>query len=74
MDDSWEEICPRELPVTILPATDFGDDWNDKLDAEDRELASRYFKAIGHLATQLDYVNLRRWRNGSHHQDQRPEI
>jgi hypothetical protein len=59
MDDSWEEIHPRELPVTILPATAFGDDWNDKLDAEERELASRYFKAIGHLATHLDYINLR---------------
>ena len=59
MDDTWEAIRPRELPVTILPATDFGDDWNDKLDAAERELASRYFCAIEHLATHLDYINLR---------------
>ena len=59
MDDTWEAIRPREKPVVVLPAGDFGDDWNDKLDAEERALATRYFQRIEHLGDHLDFVTLR---------------
>ena len=57
--DQWREIKPRELPLTNYPAAHFGDDWNEKLDGTDVTLATRYFRAIAHLADHFDYVNLR---------------
>lgn len=59
MDDTWEEIRPREMPKIVLPASEFGDDWDDKLDAEECALATRYFRAIEHLARHLDFITLR---------------
>ena len=58
-NDTWEEIRPKERPAIILPASQFGDDWNEKLSQDERNLATRYFQSIRHLSTHLDYVNLR---------------
>jgi len=58
-NDTWEEIRPKEQPVTILPASQFGDDWNEKLSQDERSLSTRYFQSIQHLSTHLDYINLR---------------
>jgi hypothetical protein len=58
-DDSWEEIKPREMPVVRLAPGQFGDDWNEKLDQDDRNLARDYFQRIQHLSSCLDYINLR---------------
>ena len=58
-NDTWEEIKPKEQPAIILPASKFGDDWNEKLSQDERNLAARYFQSIRHLSTHLEYVNLR---------------
>ena len=42
-----------------MPAGQFGDDWNDKLSQDERNLARDYFQCIQHLSTHLDYINLR---------------
>ncbi len=43
----------------VHPPSRFGDDWDERLAADDVELASRYFRSVEHLSTFLDYVNLR---------------
>jgi hypothetical protein len=58
-NDTWEEIKPEQQSVTILPASQFGDDWNEKLNQDELGLATRYFQSIHHLSTHLDYINLR---------------
>ena len=57
--DRWEKLDPRPLPPVVHPASRFGDDWDERLAADDVELASRYFRSVEHLSTFLDYVNLR---------------
>jgi len=52
-------INPSPAPEVVLPARSFGDDWSEPLERDDLELAARYFRSIDHLATFLDYVNLR---------------
>jgi hypothetical protein len=57
--DSAEPINPPLEPAVVLPPRDFGDDWSEDLDGEELKIANRYFQSIDHLATFLDYVNLR---------------
>jgi len=57
--DSATPINPRPEPEIVLPARDFGDDWSEDLEREEVEIATRYFRSIEHLASFLDYVNLR---------------
>jgi hypothetical protein len=57
--DSVSRINPAREPRVVRPARDFGDDWNENLDAGEVEAARRYFCSIDHLATFLDYINLR---------------
>ena len=57
--DSVTRIDPHPEPAAVLSARDFGDDWSEDLDGKGLETATRYFRSIEHLATFLDYVNLR---------------
>jgi hypothetical protein len=57
--DSATPINPPAMPALALAAKAFGDDWSEQLDRQEVDTASRYFQAIEHLATFLDYVNLR---------------
>jgi len=59
LTDSVTPINPGLEPAAVLPARDFGDDWSEDLDGEGLEIATRYFRSIEHLATFLDYINLR---------------
>ena len=58
-NDRWEEIKPRALEITILPASQFGDDGDEKLDDDQCDLATRYFQAVQYLSTPLDFINVR---------------
>lgn len=57
--DRAEPIAPPAMPARALPARDFGDDWSEPLEPQELEAAGRYFRSIEHLASFLDYVNLR---------------
>jgi hypothetical protein len=57
--DSAVPIDPPPEPAVVLSPLNFGDDWSEDLDGEGLEIAARYFRSIQHLATFLDYVNLR---------------
>jgi hypothetical protein len=57
--DRATPINPPAAPKTIRRAREFGDDWGEYLDKEGLEIATDYFRSIDHLATFLDYVNLR---------------
>lgn len=53
------EIGPAETADVLREPKEFGDDWSELLEAEDVKLARRYFRSIEHIATFLDFVNLR---------------
>jgi hypothetical protein len=55
----WEELNPRPRVVEPRDPREFGDDWSEELDAEDRKKASGYFQAVEGLARYLDFINLR---------------
>lgn len=57
--DRATAIDPPAASPVELPARHFGDDWSEPLGVEDAALATRYFRAVEHLSTFLDYVNLR---------------
>jgi hypothetical protein len=57
--DRVAPLDPQPEPAVVRPPRDFGDDWGEDLDAEGLQIATRYFGTIEHLATFLDYVNLR---------------
>jgi hypothetical protein len=57
--DSWEAIDPAPSPDMTFPSSDFGDDWDDTLDAGEERRLSRYFGAIEHLGRALDRITFR---------------
>lgn len=57
--DRWEKLEPTPLPPVIHPPGRFGDDWDERLGADDVDVATRYFRSVEHLSTVLDFVNLR---------------
>jgi len=57
--DRMVPINPQLEPAVVLPPRDFGDAWSDDLEGEELEIAARYFRRIDHLATFMDYINLR---------------
>ena len=57
--DSWEPIDPEPAPDVTFAPEDFGDDWSDTLDRDDRGLVTRYFGSIEPLARSLDRVTFR---------------
>ena len=58
-DGSTVPINPKATEPRIVDPIEFGDDWSEELDTDDRATATSYFRKIGHLPTFLDYVNLR---------------
>jgi hypothetical protein len=56
---AWEELNPHPRVVEPRDPKEFGDDWSEELDAEDRDKAARYFQAVDGLAGYLDFINLR---------------
>lgn len=56
---SFVEIAPRENPPVVLPPSQFGDDWSQRLDRSDVKRAESYFKAVTHLWDSMDFIKLR---------------
>ncbi len=50
---------PGPAALRVRAPSEYGDDWSELLEADEVELATRYFQSIQHLSTFLDYVNLR---------------
>lgn len=57
--DKATPINPPETPIVMRSPKEFGDDWSENLEADERELATKYFQSIHHLSDFLDYVNIR---------------
>jgi hypothetical protein len=57
--DDLQTIDPARRPVVSRPPQNFGDDWDEPLQAEDRWQLDAYFRAIAHLERHFDFVTLR---------------
>lgn len=57
--DEITEIRPPALPILSREPTEFGDHWDESLEAADVAAAETYFRSIEHLAGTLDFINLR---------------
>ncbi len=57
--EEWEPIRPKRREITPRPPADFGDDWNEMLDAEDVKLLTEYFQGIRFLADKIDAIRFR---------------
>lgn len=58
-DDRYIQILPPERGPEIHSPAEFGDDWEEQLDAADLEKITRYFRAIEHLSDHFDFLNFR---------------
>ncbi|HZV03442.1 MAG TPA: MBL fold metallo-hydrolase [Planctomycetota bacterium] len=56
---TWEEIGPAPIDSLVADPKAFGDDWSERLERDEKERAATYFQRVGHLATFLEFVNLR---------------
>lgn len=50
-------IDPPAAPDLVLPPSDFGDDWDDRLRPGELEPVARYFRRVEHLARKIDHVD-----------------
>jgi hypothetical protein len=50
-------IGPDAAPELVLPASDFGDDWDDVLRPGELDGVRRYFQRVEHLARRIDHVD-----------------
>jgi L-ascorbate metabolism protein UlaG (beta-lactamase superfamily) len=58
-NDTYERIDPPENPDRVVPASEFGDDWRERLEPAEVEKVTRYFRSFEHLEDHLDFVTLR---------------
>ena len=56
--DCVENINPPLLDLQAVDPTEFGDDWADRLDETDKKLIEKYFKDIGTISDQINFINL----------------
>jgi hypothetical protein len=56
---SWESLAPRPRIVEPKPPAEFGDDWSQELEADDKARISQYFKQAEYLADYLNFINIR---------------
>jgi hypothetical protein len=45
--------------MRFLDPKNFGDDWSQELEKEERDKISKYFKAVQHLERHFDFINVR---------------
>ncbi|HJU09439.1 MAG TPA: hypothetical protein VJ728_01115 [Candidatus Binataceae bacterium] len=55
----WEPLSPTARDVTPKPPEEFGDDWSQDLEADDKKRLSHYFKSAEFLADYLNFINIR---------------
>lgn len=58
-NDRYIQISPPERQPEIHSPAEFGDDWEEQLDAADRRKITRYFRAVEHLSDHFDFLNFR---------------
>src|SRR5205085_5996546 len=57
--DDVEPIDPPRREVVPRRPEEFGDDWEEPLEPEDRAQLDEYFRAIRHLERHMDFVSFR---------------
>ncbi|MCU1296836.1 MAG: hypothetical protein JWO91_1114 [Acidobacteriaceae bacterium] len=58
-NDTYVSLAPPERSRSIRSPAEFGDDWEEQLDAVDVQKITRYFRAIEHLSGHFDFLNFR---------------
>src|SRR5689334_13181622 len=58
-NDTFTETKPPAAAGELHEPAEFGDDWAEELDADDRALVTQYFGGVEHLADTLDFVTVR---------------
>lgn len=56
--DNYEGLSPDPVPLVPQPPEAFGDNWQDRLEADEKALARRYFSEIDGLRRSLDFVRV----------------
>jgi hypothetical protein len=59
LKDSVQAINPPEKSVQMREPEEFGDNWNELLNAEDAKILQQYFGSVAHLREHFDFLNLR---------------
>jgi hypothetical protein len=57
--DDVERIDPRSNPVRTIDPGEFGDDWEERLTADEAQEVERYVRSTEHLAETLGFVTFR---------------
>ena len=57
--NTFRALQPPANDEVVRQPAEFGDNWDDVLDPDDVARIERYFKSVPHLATYLDFINLR---------------
>jgi hypothetical protein len=57
--DTYQPLNPPEQQRKISEPEEFGDNWNDPLEAEELRAVRSYFTGIEHLSDHFDYINFR---------------
>jgi L-ascorbate metabolism protein UlaG (beta-lactamase superfamily) len=57
--DVLTPINPKERMIALKEPTEFGDDWNERLEKDDVKKLDMYFKQVERLGNVLDFINFR---------------
>ncbi|PWT82434.1 MAG: hypothetical protein C5B58_08255 [Acidobacteria bacterium] len=57
--EAWYPLCPKPREVMARDPSEFGDNWTDHLEDEDKKKVTAYFKAVPKLGEYLDFVAVR---------------
>jgi len=57
--DEWKKLEPAQVCVRTRAPEEFGDCWHEQLEQSDLAFAKKYFKSFAHIASNLDFINLR---------------
>lgn len=58
-NDTFEEINPKAVERVVYSPEDFGDNWTDVLEEDDKKLVKKYFTSVHGLKDYWDYINVR---------------
>ena len=58
-DGSITRLSPKERVIETKDSKEFGDDWSERLEADEKAKLIAYIRAFSHLGRTLDFVNFR---------------
>jgi hypothetical protein len=55
----YSELNPAPEAGILVDPKEFGDDWAEPLSREEKDRATKYFQAVEHLASAMDFIRLK---------------